>query len=870
MTPFKNTSATQPSSRNPLLWPFSSDSIWNAPIGANAKYVDAKIQPAKFLSTDIDHFFALKGTDPKRDVYNIGSWTDRTSGNRDLGFDLPLPNELLIKDANEIERPNNSAALLMPDGETLMQLNAMTRDRVGSSVNGVKYPFGNRPNETLTGSGALGGHGGSGLSSIGGTLRLGELVGDEPIRHALKLNLWAKRYLSYSDGVLGGRGYRWPAIKADSYANGTTYGGKVPALTMGSLLAIPPSLTPESLGLKTQPAKKLFYALQDYGAYVADDTAWDSHALEIENGVLQEFRHEYGYNFRSGSGDFYDDVMSLFSSLNVVDNNGPGTIGGGGTPRAPLAPPIDSNSVEQLQQLMMDPTVEDTFRADFNGDGHTDLLWRNLASGATQVWLQDAQGQQVGGGNILPMTDPNWQIKATPDTDRDGDADIVWQNRANGAEQVWHLDDIRMWVDPSTGRHINRWMETASGSPRIEFTQSGLTPPPQTEVIDPPQPSPSSPGGGAALPNPDAIRPPASGANPANGNGNGLTATYFNERNLTQPGLTRTDPTIDFKWGQGAPDQAIAPDTFSARWTGQIQPRYSETYEFTTRSDDGIRVWIDGQKIIDNWTMHAPTDNTGTITLEAGQKYDIQIEYFENLQGASLQLSWASLSQIKEIVPQSQLYSASAPSSPVPLSANAPSEPPTMPIPPNLSVEPFDLTSLQSYAPQKHDKLSKVTFSNTGKAVRIRGNAWKSLPINYDITPDTQLLVEFRSNKEGDIHAIGFDTNQKLDGGEKARSFKLEGTQRWGNRDFDDYVTKSGWKTYAIPVGDYFTGDMDHLLLINDHDVKKPNAISEFRNIELFELGVDNSDNSKTGAGSLLSNSGLLGADVLFVDTSGF
>ena len=222
MTPFKNTSATQPKSRNPLLWPFASDSIWNTPIGAKANYVDAKIKPARFITVDTDHFFALKDTDPNQDVYNIGGWTNRTNGTRDLGFDLPVPDELLLPDTNNSETPNNSAALLMPDGETLMQFNAMTRDRVGDKIHGVKYPFGNTPNETLTGSGALGGHGGSALSSIGGTLRLGELTGDEPIRHALKLNLWAKKYLAYDDGLMGGKGYRWPAIKADSYANTTS------------------------------------------------------------------------------------------------------------------------------------------------------------------------------------------------------------------------------------------------------------------------------------------------------------------------------------------------------------------------------------------------------------------------------------------------------------------------------------------------------------------------------------------------------------------------------------------------------------------------------------------------------------------------
>lgn len=463
-------SGTQPTSRNPLLWPFSSDSVWNTSIGSDAQYVDARIQPASRIGTDIDHFFALDDADPERDVYAIGSWENRTSGTRDLGLDLPVPDELLIPDANELERPNNSAALLLPDGETLIQLNAMTRDRVGGRVYGVKYPLGRLPNETLTSSGALGGHGGSSLSSIGGTIRLGELIGDEPIRHALKINLWAEKYLSYSEGFQGGRGYRWPAVKADGYASDETYGGQVSALQMGSLLAIPPDVTPESLGLKTKPARKIFYALQDYGAYIVDDTAADSHSIGTENGVLQEFQYEYGYDFTDRQGDFFEDVMSLFTTLHVVDNNGPESIGGGGIPRAPVAPPIDTSYVTKLQQLMDDPTVEDTFRADFNGDGNQDLLWRNLATGLNHVWLQDSEGNQIGGGNILPLTDSDWQIQSTSDVDRDGRADIVWNNRVTGAKQTWHLDDLRLWIDPDTGKRVALWKRNASGAPRITFS----------------------------------------------------------------------------------------------------------------------------------------------------------------------------------------------------------------------------------------------------------------------------------------------------------------------------------------------------------------------------------------------------------------
>jgi len=97
---------------------------------------------------------------------------------------------------------------------------------------------------------------------------------------------------------------------------------------------------------------------------------------------------------------------------------------------------------------------------------------------------------------------------------------------------------------------------------------------------------------------------------------------------------------------------------FSARWTGQIQPRYSEKYTFYTLSDDGIRLWVNNQLLIDNWTDHGGTENTGTIDLEAGRKYDIKIEYYQGGGGAVAKLLWSSQSQAKEIIPAGCLFAA--------------------------------------------------------------------------------------------------------------------------------------------------------------------------------------------------------------------
>jgi Ca2+-binding RTX toxin-like protein len=370
-TPPSTSQSLAATRRNPLTWPFSVDSIWNMPIGTNAVYKPANIERAGHATADVDYFFVLKEGDPLQPLYAIGNWgPGRSSGTFYQNIALPLPDNLIIPDATPNATPNNSAAFLMPDGRTLVQMNVLTRDRPGSFVYGWRAP-----DQDIYGKGILGGHAGSGLSSIGGTVRQGELLGTTPIRHALKINLQASRYFSFDVGPGGGRGYRWPAVNADSYATATTYAGKTPGLMLGTLLAIPPSVTARSLGLETPAGAKLFAAFQNYGAYVADDTAWDAHAIAVENGVLEEFRQAYGYAFEGHEGAFHRDYMKLFSALQIVDNNSPQTIGGGGSPRVPLAPPFARETGHLKVGTPGDDVLVGTANSDsYSGKGGNDTL----------------------------------------------------------------------------------------------------------------------------------------------------------------------------------------------------------------------------------------------------------------------------------------------------------------------------------------------------------------------------------------------------------------------------------------------------------------------------------------------------------------
>ncbi|HEY9845679.1 MAG TPA: PA14 domain-containing protein, partial [Candidatus Caenarcaniphilales bacterium] len=81
----------------------------------------------------------------------------------------------------------------------------------------------------------------------------------------------------------------------------------------------------------------------------------------------------------------------------------------------------------------------------------------------------------------------------------------------------------------------------------------------------------------------------------------------------------------------------------------------SETYTFYVTTDDGVRLWVNGKLLVDNWVDQGPTERSGTIALTAGQEYGIRMEYYEKVGGAMAKLTWSSAKQAKEVVPQACL-----------------------------------------------------------------------------------------------------------------------------------------------------------------------------------------------------------------------
>lgn len=283
-------------SRDVRALPFAWDSIWNLPLARSAQYAPFDTR-AQDIYLDIENI-SVDPADPVRD--------------------LEAPNGVVRAHVDPRLRAdgsfNNCSTFLTatPDGETIVQGQPLKLEPGGDP----SYRYG-WPPIPLRGDGRLGCHGGSGLSGIGGTVRVGEMSAPAPLRHPLKINLNCQVSCSTA-----GEGFRWPAFRADGVYR-DRYRGTDPRVNMGTLLAIPPDA---DLGWITEPdTRKIAEALRDYGAYVVDETGGSStNALNAQAGAEAEIPHIDS-----------PQMVRLFASLDVVTNSAPTSPGGGplGSPR---------------------------------------------------------------------------------------------------------------------------------------------------------------------------------------------------------------------------------------------------------------------------------------------------------------------------------------------------------------------------------------------------------------------------------------------------------------------------------------------------------------------------------------------------------
>lgn len=339
--------------RDPLLWPYPADSIWNHPRGDAARLVPFPLDPrAATLSAEEDVIIAEPDAEGRDVVSTTAGWQPGASRCNEatgevLVEDLPIPQDWYTDPGYRGRTPNQSAAIVMPD-MTLVETQPLHVCEDGTAVSQEAQPAW-RGSSLLTGATAeepgSGAHGGSGMTAFGGTIRVGEWVPGGEIPHAVKVTVDATTLSSFAGG------FRWPATNADLYADDPVrgYQGSVPAARMGSLLTLPPWFQMDKI--ETEPARILAEALMEHGAYVVDDTGWSTVGLSVEWGpngrVTDEFEQEWGFPMTGHIGNvggeqlqFLEDLKLMYSVMHVVDDNGPDAVGGAGDPMAPFAPPL--------------------------------------------------------------------------------------------------------------------------------------------------------------------------------------------------------------------------------------------------------------------------------------------------------------------------------------------------------------------------------------------------------------------------------------------------------------------------------------------------------------------------------------------------
>ena len=123
-------------------------------------------------------------------------------------------------------------------------------------------------------------------------------------------------------------------------------------------------------------------------------------------------------------------------------------------------------------------------------------------------------------------------------------------------------------------------------------------------------------------------------------------AYYWNNTALSgTPVLERLESNLDYRWGSGSPDPKVLADGFSARWTRYLDLA-AGSYRFTTVSDDGLRLYIDGKLLINEWTDHPPKTVAAETSLSAGHHL-VVVEFYENMGDATASVSWAPVSAIQ-------------------------------------------------------------------------------------------------------------------------------------------------------------------------------------------------------------------------------
>ena len=150
------------------------------------------------------------------------------------------------------------------------------------------------------------------------------------------------------------------------------------------------------------------------------------------------------------------------------------------------------------------------------------------------------------------------------------------------------------------------------------------------------------------------------GDNAAKGRGNGLLGYYYGSTNLAGDVVVRLDETVDFDWGAGEPIPGVSADNFSVLWSGEIEAPASGDFTFFILADDAARLYLGGPLVGEVRTGNGGTEVAGPVySMQAGQRYPIQIQFLERSGTARVRLRWSGPGIARSVVPKDRLYGKS-------------------------------------------------------------------------------------------------------------------------------------------------------------------------------------------------------------------
>jgi hypothetical protein len=302
----------------------------------------------------------------------------------------------------------------------------------------------------------------------------------------------------------------------------------------------------------------------------------------------------------------------------------------------------------------------------------------------------------------------------------------------------------------------------------------------------------------------------------------GLKAEYFSDSNLSGQKEVKVDESIFLSGRPVLSVPGIADKRFSVRWTGQIQPKYSGEYTFSVETSGGVRLWVNDQLLVDQWTAKNNSAQ-GNIQLEAGMRYDLRMEYANDLGNPRASLLWESGKQPKEVVPSLSLRPFGIPS----LGASATDSVVTLQWPPLFNADGYEVEfdgNITSLGPEFNFSVGNLP-AGTEHFYRIRANSsdlkgeWSleesywtlpSIPqnINLSSTSDTITLnwapvtgaIGYEIEVNNSIHDIGNTTTyQEIDlNPNMPKVFRIRAKNSSGSGAWSDIVAKT--TVVAVPA----------------------------------------------------------------------